>query len=293
MSTKPGRQRSLSIPLAGSWTAIPNDMLRDTSLTRDERLLAALLRVYAGLDVKAFPRQAALAELMGCEPRSVQRWLRTLHRRGYVVVTQTIWGNLYTLVEPKTCPNGVLTDTIPGSPPTTQESHAETIPGSPPTTQESSLSLLRSDSWDSDSSSSEETAPLVSGQDDDDPGITIREKGDPRTGKLLKDAGVGGWRTLQAELAHVPYELVARRVNFLLDQGKEPGIIVHSLRELPFSPGTMDEQGPQPWHISPEYRDLFNRGPELAGDDQAGDDQAQQLDRSNPDIDEFLKECDL
>lgn len=120
---------------------------------------------------------------------------------------------------------------------------------------------------------------------DDDGGNTdsTRKTGDDRTGALLRRHGIGAWKKLQEELQGVPYELIERRVNTLIDEGKKQGIIVHSLRTIPFTSGTMDEAGPLP--AARDYWQAYGFS--------FDDDNEQRIERSDPELAEYFKECGI
>lgn len=274
---KPGQDR---VTIVGRWQSIPVSMLRDTTLSSDQRMLCALLYTYAGNDGTCYPLQQTLADQMGVGIRRIQAWLKTLHNAGYVDITRTLYGNLYTLREP----HSILTNTIPGShakpingsPHTIPGSHGEAIPGSHASFTESH--------HDSESPHTPPTPPEV--VDDDSTHDSIRSE-DERVGKLLKKAGVGAWRKLQTKLAGVDYELIERRVNTLINQGKGPAIIYTSLHDLPFTPGTMDEAGPIP--LDREY--WHSQGFSMGGD--APDKLQQMLEMSDPELKAYFEECGL
>ena len=46
---------SIKIKIAGAWTASPNRLLKDTRLSRDARLLGALMFLHAANSGTAFP----------------------------------------------------------------------------------------------------------------------------------------------------------------------------------------------------------------------------------------------
>ena len=106
----PGRAR---VRIKQPWSAIPNAIMTDTRLSRDARLLGALLYMHAGNTGRAFPSQELLAEELGVdsgckqgEPqpkpvsvRSVQRWLRELRHVGWIEWRQTLKHNEYSLLE--------------------------------------------------------------------------------------------------------------------------------------------------------------------------------------------------
>lgn len=187
------RPDQVKVRIAGAWTASPNRLLQDRRISRDARLLGALMFMHAGNSGVAFPSQEVLAEELshiaevverdehGCERvtlverqisiRSVQRWLSELKRAGWLRWRQTMRCNEYTLLdphEPSDLPDEGGANSGPATPPpttggagatplspnTTQGSSSNTTQGSPTTTPVSPSTLLESDSLDSDSSSS-------------------------------------------------------------------------------------------------------------------------------------------
>lgn len=275
-SRKPARKDRVNI--AGRWQSIPVSMLRDSTLSSDQRMLCALLYTYAGNDGTCYPLQQTLADSMGVRVRSVQSWLKTLHNAGYVDITRTMYGNLYTLREP----GNNLTMTISGSCPDLHGGSSHAIPDA------DGHAILGSHASMTESHDHLES-PIIPTHppqdDDDDSGRLDSETGDERVGKLLKKVGVGAWKKLQKELAGIEFGLIERRVNKLVDQGKAPGIIVMSLRELDFEPGGMDEAGPLP--MDKKYWE--EQGFTLGGDDSVS--LEQMLELSDADLKAFFEEC--
>lgn len=153
MSAQPRALRradQVKVKIAGKWTASPNRMLQDRRLSRDARLLGALLFLHAGNSGVAFPSQEELAEELShtvevverdetgreqvvtverqISVRSVQRWLSELRRAGWLCWRQTTKNNEYTLLdpnEPDEEPPGDEDGTPPsGSPPPAHENGA-------------------------------------------------------------------------------------------------------------------------------------------------------------------------
>jgi len=114
---------SIKVKIAGAWTASPNRLLKDTRLSRDARLLGALMFLHAANRGTAFPSQQELAaelshtaeivehdsttgakttryEYRQVSVRSVQRWLTELKRCNWLEWRQTLKNNAYTLLDP-------------------------------------------------------------------------------------------------------------------------------------------------------------------------------------------------
>src|SRR5688572_26501069 len=114
---------SIKVKIVGAWTASPNRLLKDTRLSRDARLLGALMFLHAANRGTAFPSQQDLAEELShtaevveqdpetgektvryeyrhVSVRSVQRWLTELKRCGWLEWRQTLKNNAYTLLDP-------------------------------------------------------------------------------------------------------------------------------------------------------------------------------------------------
>ena len=114
----------VKIKITGSWTAIPNRLLADRQLSRDARLLGALIFMHAANGGRAFPSQQLLAEELSAPVtvtetdqqtgekrsheverpvaiRSVQRWLTELQSAGWLEWRQTMRYNEYTLLDPQ------------------------------------------------------------------------------------------------------------------------------------------------------------------------------------------------
>lgn len=267
------------VPINGSWTGIPNGLLRDTNLSRDERLLGALLYVYAGNTGHCFPLQQELADLLGVERRTVQTWITRLKKARYIAPQRTVYGNVYSLQEPQR-------DFNHDDPTIIHDDH-RIAPDDPVIACHAitgSHASLLSQTHDSDSSSSESPPPTPEGDDDGNDDSIRAEESD--TARFLRDKlKIVVWKELTNKLRNVPYGLVERRVNLLLDQGKTQGIIVKSLREIPFEPGQMDEAGPLPsdrkyWQ---EYGFTF-------ADDQADE---QCPERGDPELAQWFKETGI
>ena len=183
---------SIKIKIAGAWTASPNRLLKDTRLSRDARLLGALMFLHAANRGTAFPSQQELAEELShtaevieqdpatgaktaryeyrqVSVRSVQRWLTELKRCGWLEWRQTLKNNAYTLLDPSerddnpdSSDNDALTGATAVSPGATEGSRSDTTEGSDQATAASchliplsSSTFIHEDSWDEDSSSSE------------------------------------------------------------------------------------------------------------------------------------------
>lgn len=84
------------------YTQVPNDILRDSSLSVQARFLWLLLASYAfERPAKSFPSEKTLAEHMGVTERTIRSYITELQRRGYLEV-QSRYGktNLYLLYLP-------------------------------------------------------------------------------------------------------------------------------------------------------------------------------------------------
>lgn len=114
----------------GPWTAIPAELLRDESLSRNARLTMAVLLTYAIQSEECFPGQERLAAQLGAESvRSVQRWIAELEEAGRLTVIRVGQNrpNRYVLHPERDTrvgpPGGhdspVASDTTPVSPPDT------------------------------------------------------------------------------------------------------------------------------------------------------------------------------
>ena len=164
---------SAKIKIKGSWTAIPNKLLKDHRLSRDARLLGCLMFMHAGNSGTTFPSQEELADelsftakVVTTDPdtnakqvgyeeraitvRSIQRWLIELREAGWITWRHTLRNNAYTLIDPTESgaespphENDDTSDssdleaapnTTPVSPNTTEGSHAHATERSPNTT---------------------------------------------------------------------------------------------------------------------------------------------------------------
>jgi hypothetical protein len=108
------KRDTIKIKIKGSWTAIPNKLLKDRRLSRDARLLACLIFMHAANAGRAFPSQEELAEELGqsveqedgtiqertVTVRSIQRWLKELKQAGWIEWRKTLLNNEYTLLDP-------------------------------------------------------------------------------------------------------------------------------------------------------------------------------------------------
>jgi hypothetical protein len=86
----------------GGFTAIPNVVLVDTSLSCQARLCYATLRYFAWQDEDCWPGQEALAILMGCSDRTLRSYIAELVSEGWVRVERRGLGrtNRYVLTIP-------------------------------------------------------------------------------------------------------------------------------------------------------------------------------------------------
>lgn len=237
--TKPSRPKAEDrVRIIGRWAAVPVAMLRDKALLPQERFLCALLYTFAGNDGSCYPLQESLAELMDSTPRTVQRWLGKLVKHRYLTIKRTIYGNLYTLHEP----DSAFTNTTPGS-------HADLTQGSPHATLGSHAKAItgsHASSTENHDHLESPTPPPPTPEGDDGDNTDSIQRQQTQTGKMLQGLGIYAWEELQEKLKDVPHALVEQRVYKLIDQGKSQGIIVSSLRNIPFTPGTMTDTGPLP-----------------------------------------------
>lgn len=69
------------------YARIPRPLLRDTSISRDARLLWAILEDHTSKDSQVpWPSQSTLAQYMGCTERAVRNWLNELVKAGWLEV---------------------------------------------------------------------------------------------------------------------------------------------------------------------------------------------------------------
>lgn len=267
------------VRIIGRWVAVPVEMMRDKALKPQERFLCALLYTFAGNDNTCYPLQGSLAELMDTTPRTVQRWIKTLVRRRYLTITRTMYGNLYTLHEPESgfthATPGSHGDPTPGSAHATPGSHGETITGS-----DASITKNHHDL-------ESPTPPPPTPEGDDGGNTDSIQKEQTQTGKMLQGLGIYAWEELQEKLRDVPHALVEERVYKLIDQGKSQAIIVTSLRNIPFTPGTMTDTGPLPLDKNYWESQGFTMG---GGDDEHN---WQERPRSSAELEEYFKERGL
>lgn len=100
------RQKERNIVLRGAdlatqrgWTGVPNFILEAKDISVGAKLTYAMLLKYAREDDYCFPGQDALAEDMGCAPRSVATYLQELRNAKLIDITRRGQGrpNLYTV----------------------------------------------------------------------------------------------------------------------------------------------------------------------------------------------------
>ena len=70
------------------FTMVPNELLRDTSLSRDARLTWIALKSHAWQDPECWPGQETLARELGVSVRQVRRYLTELEEAGLVETVQ-------------------------------------------------------------------------------------------------------------------------------------------------------------------------------------------------------------
>jgi biotin operon repressor len=272
-TTGTARQRkpdSAKIKIKGSWTAIPNKLLKDHRLSRDARLLGCLIFMHAANSGRAFPSQEKMAEELGCTRRSIIRWLEELQLIGWVEWQHTIRNNAYTINDPDETladvplsqPNDESTVTpvshhvIAVSHPhatqrshgVTQESHSHVTQRSIHVTQESlsyNTDSYNTDSYNTDSSSSD--IPPAHSDDDADDAVVA----------YLRSLGVS---TAQ-EFAGLDLAAVRARVAHIQrDPNWRPGAIVKSLRTQPPSPAPATDSRAYLAQLNATYGDLFRAG---------------------------------
>jgi hypothetical protein len=237
--TKPSRRKNEDkVRIIGRWQSIPVAMVRDKALHPQERMLCVLLYTFAGNDGTCYPLQRSLGELMDTTDRTVQRWIKTLVKKHYLTITRTIYGNLYTLHEPESA----LTNTTPGSDPNPTPGSPQATPGSDPNTTPESDASMTKNQPDLESP----TTPPPTPEGDDGDNADSDQGKQTRTGLMLQGLGIYAWKELQEKLKDVPHAEVEERVYKLIDQGKSQAIIVTSLRNIPFTPGTMTDTGALP-----------------------------------------------
>jgi len=276
---------SIKVKIAGAWTARPNRLLKDTRLSRDARLLGALMFLHAANRGTAFPSQQELAEelshtaeIVEHDPttgakatryeyrqvsvRSVQRWLTELKRCGWLEWRQTLKNNAYTLLDPTepgeapdSSDNEALTGATAVSYGATEGSPSDATEGSDHTTAVSSQviplsssTFMHEDSWDIDSSSSE-SPPTRPGDDD---AVVI----------YLRSLGINA----AEEFRHLNLAAVQERVALLQrDPNCRPGGIVKSLRNSPPHPALVYGSSAYLAQLNAEYGDLFRSGSDMSG----------------------------
>jgi hypothetical protein len=273
---------SIKIKIAGAWTASPNRLLKDTRLSRDARLLGALMFLHAANTGTAFPSQQELADELShtaevidhdsdtrektvryeyrqVSIRSVQRWLTELKRCGWLEWRQTLKNNAYALLDPNEpqhsddaadpVGNDALTGATAVSPKATEGSPSHATRGSPGATAVSCQviplsrsTMIHEDSWDEDSSSSE--CPPSRPDDGDD------------VVAYLRSLGINA----ADEFHDLDFAAVQERVALLQrDPNCRPGAIVRSLRDAPphQAPLGTSEYLAQ---LNAKYGDLFRSG---------------------------------
>lgn len=284
-SQRRSRDRSsVKVKIAGAWTASPNRLLKDTRLSRDARLLGALLFLHAANRGTAFPSQQDLADELShtaevVEPdpvtgekitryeyrqvsvRSVQRWLTELKRCGWLDWRQTLKNNAYTLLDPTqrmeeigdSSDNDALTGATAVSYGATEGSPSDATERSDGTTAVSSQaipvshsSFMHEDSWDEDSSPDTQPAPVEA-----------------------EEAVVGFLRSLgisaAEEFRHLDLAAVQERVALLQrDPDWRPGRIVKSLRDSPPQPARSLPDRTYIDELNAKYGDLFRAGSDVS-----------------------------
>lgn len=101
-ATKEFRERSLIIKGAdpatrGGWTGVPNFILENPDLSVGAKLTYAMLLKYAREEDECFPGQDRLAQDMGTSRQSVNSYIMSLKKHGFISVKRKGQGrpNLY------------------------------------------------------------------------------------------------------------------------------------------------------------------------------------------------------
>lgn len=278
--TKPSRRKTEDkVRIIGRWQSVPVAMVRDKALKPQERMLCVLLYSFAGNDATCYPLQRSLGELMDTTDRTVQRWLKTLIKRHYLTITRTMYGNLYTLHEPESS----FTNTTPGSDPDPTLGSPQATLGSDANTILESDASMTKNQHDIESTTPPPTLP----EGDDDGHTDSIRSNESRIGAMLQGLGIYAWKELQEKLKDVPHAHVEQRVYKLIDQGKSQGIIVSSLRNIPFTPGTMTDTGALP--MDKEY--WAGHGFTMGG--QVDEHDWQERPRSTDELEEYFREQGL
>jgi hypothetical protein len=282
---------SIKVKIAGAWTASPNRLLKDTRLSRDARLLGALMFLHAANRGTAFPSQQELAEELShtaevveqdpstgvktiryeyrqVSVRSVQRWLTELKRCGWLEWRQTLKNNAYTLLDPTepeetadSSDNEALTGTTAVSYETTEGSPSDATEGSDHATAVSSQvipvspsTFIHEDSWYEESSS--DVPPTHPGD------------GDDAVVAFLRSLGINA----AEEFRHLDITAVQERVALLQrDPNCRLGGIVKSLRDSPPQPALPFGSSGYIAELNAKYGDLFRSGSDMSGFSTAAD----------------------
>ena len=99
---EPGVEHADQLWAAG-FTAVPNTLLADSSLSWGARFAFIELLRFSWQDGECFPGQDGLAESMGITPRQVRRYVRELEEAGLILVKQRGLGktNVYVIQVPR------------------------------------------------------------------------------------------------------------------------------------------------------------------------------------------------
>jgi hypothetical protein len=66
---------------------IPASLLCDPNCPAESKALYALLEMHSGPDGRCFPSQELVGRMMGCDARTIRRWLSHLEREGHISIS--------------------------------------------------------------------------------------------------------------------------------------------------------------------------------------------------------------
>jgi hypothetical protein len=271
-TTKPtgnGRQSDrVRVQINGAWTAVPNRLLLDTRLSRDARLLGALIFLHAANSGKAFPSQQQLAEELASNDkapsvRSVQRWLSELQEAGWLGWRQTMRNNEYTLYDPQEIAQTSATTLVSSSTPQNHDSHEQeqmsaTTTVSPTATGESPYATPVSPHTTPVSHSSiYKDSSCIDSSTTESPDVVV----DTRLTTFLLNEGMSAAH----EFARLDYDTAREDFHRRRQAGHSISTIVRAWRAQPPQPSAKTETGPIDIDkfMKSDYAQFFKSGDDL------------------------------
>ncbi len=107
MTKRQRPQDEVEVEWETGWAQVPSELIRETGISRNARMLWCLLASFANKSKTAWPSQETICEFLGegarsgeVSRRSVHRWSLELWQTGWVTIIRTRSGHRYKLHRP-------------------------------------------------------------------------------------------------------------------------------------------------------------------------------------------------